>query len=106
MKISKNILRKIIREEIQKLTEAAISFDEMFDAYGFSLSDSDEGVKFYLHSKAKLDGFAEGNKLASVGRMSGKDNKKIPKIIVKYTKQWEKIVNKMDREVRKAAERN
>ena len=35
-----------------------------------------------------------------------KDNKKIPKIIVKYTKQWEKIVNKMDREVRKAAERN
>jgi|ETNvirnome_2_300_1030623.scaffolds.fasta_scaffold12864_3 hypothetical protein len=68
-------IRKIIREEIQKLTEAAISFDEMFDAYGFSLSDSDEGVKFYLHSKAKLDGFAEGNKLASVGRMSGKDNK-------------------------------
>ena len=65
----------MIREEIQKLTEAAISFDEMFDAYGFSLSDSDEGVKFYLHSKAKLDGFAEGNKLASVGRMSGKDNK-------------------------------
>ena len=35
-----------------------------------------------------------------------KDNKKIPKIIVKYKKQWEKIVDKMDREVRKAAESN
>ena len=30
-----------------------------------------------------------------------KDNKKIPKIIVKYKRQWEKIINKMDREVRK-----
>jgi len=35
-----------------------------------------------------------------------KDNKKIPKIIVKYKRQWEKIVDKMDREVRQEAERN
>jgi len=35
-----------------------------------------------------------------------KDNKKIPKIIVKYKRQWEKIVDKMDREVRKEAEHN
>ena len=35
-----------------------------------------------------------------------KDNKKIPKIIVKYKRQWESIVNKMDREVRKQAEKN
>ena len=35
-----------------------------------------------------------------------KDNKKIPKIIVKYKRQWENIVNKMDREVRKEAETN
>ena len=34
------------------------------------------------------------------------DNKKIPKIIVKYKRQWESIVNKMDREVRKQAEKN
>ena len=34
------------------------------------------------------------------------DNKKIPKIIVKYKRQWENIVNKMDREVRKEAETN
>ena len=35
-----------------------------------------------------------------------KDNKKIPKIIVKYKRQWESIVNKMDREVRKEAGHN
>ena len=35
-----------------------------------------------------------------------KDNKKIPKIIVKYKRQWESIVNKMDREVRKQVEKN
>jgi len=29
------------------------------------------------------------------------DSRKIPKIIVKYKRQWEKIINKMDREVRK-----
>ena len=29
------------------------------------------------------------------------DNKKIPKIILKYKRQWEKIINRMDREVRK-----
>jgi hypothetical protein len=34
------------------------------------------------------------------------DNKKIPKIIVKYKRQWESIVNKMDREVRKQVEKN
>ena len=28
------------------------------------------------------------------------DSRKIPKIIVKYKRQWEKIVDKMDREVR------
>ena len=28
------------------------------------------------------------------------DNKKIPKIIVKYKREWERIVDKMDREVR------
>jgi hypothetical protein len=35
-----------------------------------------------------------------------KDNKKIPKIIVKYKREWERIVDKMDREVRQEAERN
>ena len=34
------------------------------------------------------------------------DNKKIPKIIVRYKREWEKIVDKMDREVRQEAERN
>ena len=34
------------------------------------------------------------------------DSRKIPKIIVKYKRQWESIVNKMDREVRKQAEKN
>ena len=34
------------------------------------------------------------------------DNKKIPKIIVKYKREWERIVDKMDREVRKQAEKN
>ena len=34
------------------------------------------------------------------------DNKKIPKIIVKYKRQWENIVNKKDREVRQQAEQN
>ena len=28
------------------------------------------------------------------------DNNKIPKIIVKYKREWERIVDKMDREVR------
>ena len=31
------------------------------------------------------------------------DNKKIPKIIVRYKREWERIVDKMDREVRKEA---
>ena len=35
-----------------------------------------------------------------------KDNKKIPKIIVKYKREWERIVDKMDREVRQEAEHN
>ena len=35
-----------------------------------------------------------------------KDHKKIPKIIVTYKRQWDSIVNKMDREVRKQAEKN
>ena len=35
-----------------------------------------------------------------------KDNKKIPKIIVKYKREWERIVDKMDREVRQEVERN
>ena len=35
-----------------------------------------------------------------------KDNKKIPKIIVKYKREWERIVDKMDREVRKEAEKD
>ena len=34
------------------------------------------------------------------------DSRKIPKIIVKYKRQWENIVNKMDREVRQQAEQN
>ena len=34
------------------------------------------------------------------------DNKKIPKIIVRYQRQWDKLVNKMDREVRKEAGHN
>ena len=34
------------------------------------------------------------------------DNRKIPKIIVKYKREWERIVDKMDREVRKQAEKN
>ena len=34
------------------------------------------------------------------------DSRKIPKIIVKYKREWERIVDKMDREVRQEAERN
>ena len=33
------------------------------------------------------------------------DNKKIPKIIVRYKREWERIVDKMDREVRQEYER-
>ena len=75
MKLTKSKLREMIREEIQKLNEASLTFSDVFDAYEFKQVDADGGVKFYAHSGAKLDGFAEGNKIANVGRVNGKDNK-------------------------------
>lgn len=73
MKLTKSKLKQIIREEI--LNEESLSFGEVFDAYGFEQTDADGGVVFYANSSAKLDGFADGDKIANVGRMNGKDNK-------------------------------
>ena len=57
-----------------KLNEARITFDDAFKAYGFKLTEKEGGVNFYSHSKAKLDGFVEDKKIASVGRKNGRDN--------------------------------
>jgi len=75
MKLTKNRLKEIIREEIQQLNEAGITFEDTMDAYGFTSAGGDAGVKFYVNNKAKLDAWVMGSKMANVGRMSGKDNK-------------------------------
>ncbi len=70
-------IRKIVAGMIneQTITEAKITFEDTMDAYGFDSAGGDAGVKFYVNNKAKLDGWIQGNKMANVGRMSGKDNK-------------------------------
>ena len=72
MKLTKNRLKEIIKEEIQKLNEA--NLDAMLGQFGFDKIDQDGGVFFFVNNKAKLNAWSDGKK-ASVGRMNGKDNK-------------------------------
>ena len=52
-----------------------ITFEDTMDAYGFNYVDGDAGVKFYVNNNAKLDAWVMGDKMANVGRLTGKDNK-------------------------------
>ena len=74
MKITKQRLKEIIREEIQMLTEKDMIV--YLQGFGFEQTDFDNGVQFLIHKKAKLDAWHDLKSMnVMVGRQNGRDNK-------------------------------
>ena len=73
MKITKNRLKEIIREEIQMLNEADIP--TFLTSFGFKRTGFDNGVMFFIHKGKKLDAWHDMKSMNTMVGKGSRDNK-------------------------------